>query len=228
MSTLGRSVESTPLAGLRLRAELALRASGARADSERRGALEEVLAQEARLSGVIDTLVSIARQELDPAEGTVDLVALAREVEGVEVRGDRRVPRAEGDPAVVRRALAPLLDNARRHARERVCLELSAEHGRVSLAVLDDGPGVDPALGERVFDPGVRNAGGGGAGGAGLGLSLARRLAARAVAKSGWGRARAVGSSSSCRRSSPRRAERGGRPQDRRVRRRRRPRGARR
>ena len=38
----------------------------------------------------------------------------------------------------------------------------------------DDGPGVDPDLGDRVFDPGV---GGGGRGGAGLGLPLARRLA---------------------------------------------------
>jgi signal transduction histidine kinase len=47
--------------------------------------------------------------------------------------------------------------------------------GRVRLAVCDDGPGLDPALGERAFDPGVR--GDDESDGAGLGLPLARRLA---------------------------------------------------
>ena len=62
-----------------------------------------------------------------------------------------------------------------RHARERVDLVLSASDGRVRVAVRDDGPGVTAALGERVFDPGVR--GSDHDGGAGLGLPLARRLA---------------------------------------------------
>ena len=46
----------------------------------------------------------------------------------------------------------------------------------------DDGPGVDVADRERIFEPGVRGGAGvwGGHQGAGLGLSLARRLA-RAV-----------------------------------------------
>jgi signal transduction histidine kinase len=69
----------------------------------------------------------------------------------------------------------PLVENARRHARTRVWLELSSAGGRVLLTVRDDGPGVDPALGERVFEPGVRGDDSGE--GAGLGLALARRLA---------------------------------------------------
>ena len=76
---------------------------------------------------------------------------------------------------MVRRALAPLVDNARRHARSHVWLELSADDGRVRLAVRDDGPGLDPELGARAFEPGGRA--GGDDGGAGLGLPLARRLA---------------------------------------------------
>jgi signal transduction histidine kinase len=46
----------------------------------------------------------------------------------------------------------------------------------VRVAVRDDGPGLDPALGERAFEPGVRGPDEGGDG-AGLGLPLARRLA---------------------------------------------------
>jgi signal transduction histidine kinase len=98
------------------------------------------------------------------------------EVDGVRVVADSAVPPAEGEPEVVRRALAPLLENARRHARDGVTLELSCAHGRVRLAVRDDGPGLDPALGEHAFEPGTRGADAVGDG-AGLGLPLARRLA---------------------------------------------------
>jgi signal transduction histidine kinase len=166
----------TPLAGLRLRAELALRADGPGADAERRDALTAVVADAARVDRAIDALLAVARQEIDPAQGTVDLVAVARELEGVTVSAPANLPVAEGDPEVVRRALAPLVDNARRHARSHVTVELSSAGGKVRAAVRDDGPGLDAELGERAFDPGVRgddepN------GGAGLGLPLARRLA---------------------------------------------------
>jgi signal transduction histidine kinase len=166
----------TPLAGLRAHAELALRSTGDDADGERREALERVVEQADRLSAAIDTLLAIARQELDPSEGSVDLAALAAEIDDVEiVPSPVAMPHAEGDPDVVRRAIAPLIDNARRHARTGVRLELTTSHGNVRLAVCDDGPGINPALGDRIFDPGVRGAGD--TYGAGLGLALARRLA---------------------------------------------------
>jgi len=163
----------TPLAGLQLQAELALKSAGEDGDAERRTALEHVIEQTRRLNEVVETLLGVARAEIDAAGGAVDLGALAHEIDGAEVIGNGELPLAEGDPDVVRRALAPLVDNARRHARERVWLELSAAGGRVRLGVRDDGDGVDPALGERVFDAGVR----GDASGAGLGLPLARRMA---------------------------------------------------
>ena len=86
------------------------------------------------------------------------------------------LPPAEGDPEVVRRALAPLVENARRFARDRVVLELSAGSGRVRVAVRDDGPGLEPQLADRAFDPGARGSDES-SNGAGLGLALARRLA---------------------------------------------------
>ncbi len=167
----------TPIAGLRARAELALAASGPEAEAERRAALEAAVAQAQRVGATIDTLLAVARRELDPAAGAVDVAALAREHDGVEVSASVQLPPAEGEPDVVRRALAPLVENARRHARVRVHIELSTGHGRVRVAVRDDGPGLDPALGERAFDAGVRGDGQPVDGGAGLGLSLARRLA---------------------------------------------------
>jgi signal transduction histidine kinase len=171
----------TPIAGLRGRAELALGATGPDAPADKDEALRAVVAQSARLTETVDTLLAVARRELDPGAGAVDLAALAREIEQVEVvaldGGVAPLPLAEGEPDVLRRALAPLVANARRHARERVTLELSASRGRVRIAVRDDGPGLDPALGERAFDPGTRGDGERDGGGAGLGLPLARRLA---------------------------------------------------
>lgn len=166
----------TPLAGIRGRAELALTAPGADGDAERREALGSVIEQVARLDDTIDTLLAVARRDLEPGAGTTDLAAVARDIEGVTVRAAANLPRAQGDPAVVRQALAPLVDNARRHARRQVSLELSAQNGHVRVAVRDDGPGLDPALGEHAFDPGVRGPEEPESG-AGLGLALARRLA---------------------------------------------------
>jgi len=166
----------TPLAGLRGRAELALAAEGPDAAGEREAALHAVVAAAGKLDATIDTLLTIARRELDPSAGSVDLSALVAEIEGIEVEAAPGLPAAEGEAEVVRRALAPLVDNARRHARSRVVLALWAADGRVRVAVRDDGPGLDPALGERAFEPGARGDGAG-PDGAGLGLALARRLA---------------------------------------------------
>jgi signal transduction histidine kinase len=163
----------TPVAGIRGRAELALQAAAD--DAERRRALEAVVEQTTRLSSTIDTLLAIARREIDPAASSVDLAALAHEIDDVTITSPDQLPRAEGEPDVVRRALAPLIDNARRHARTQVTLELTVAGAEVRLTVRDDGPGVPEALGERVFDPGVRGDPDGD--GAGLGLPLARRLA---------------------------------------------------
>ena len=166
----------TPLAIARGRAELALtvRAEGGEADVD--DALRSVIKHADQLEGTIEALLTLARQEFDPASGTVDVVAVAKGFPGIAVTTQGTIPKAEGDSEVVRRALAPIVENARRHARSLVAISVSATNGTVRVAVRDDGPGVDAALGERVFEPGVRGSDRNG-GSAGLGLSLARRLA---------------------------------------------------
>ena len=110
----------TPLAGLRLRAELALRAAGPTPTPSARTPSSGGRRARRAVDRAIDALLAVARQEIDPASGTVDLAAIAREFDGVTVSAPAGLPVAEGDPEVVRRALAPLVDNARRHAREAV------------------------------------------------------------------------------------------------------------
>lgn len=84
-----------------------------------------------------------------------------------------------GDPAALRRLVRNLLDNAVRHARDRVAVRLRVEDGRrLVLDVVDDGPGIDPAERERVFDRFYRGDPARARGvGHGLGLAIARSVA---------------------------------------------------
>lgn len=78
------------------------------------------------------------------------------------------------------RALLNLLQNAIRHAGERVQVGLTspAPHNYV-LTVDDDGPGVPPADRERIFEPFIRldESRARGTGGTGLGLAIVSRVA---------------------------------------------------
>ena len=88
----------TPLTALQLRAELAL-AAGPDGDAERTEALHGIVRQAERLGEAIDALLAVARNEIDPASGSIDVEALAREL-GRRRRGGRH-PR----PAHARRAI---------------------------------------------------------------------------------------------------------------------------
>jgi signal transduction histidine kinase len=167
---------------MRGEAELALQPG--RGEAELRTALKRVVASSERMAAVIETLLAVARGEVDPRGGAGDAVA-ATELAAAGVRagaGQRSVivdVRARGtllagaDADLIAQALHPLLDNAVRHARSRVIVSVEAVGDRVHISVHDDGPGLAPEAVEEIFAPGAGN----GDGGAGLGLALARRLA---------------------------------------------------
>lgn len=76
-----------------------------------------------------------------------------------------------GDPTLLGRALANLVENAERHGGGLRRLAVFAEGDEVVFALDDAGPGFD----ESAFDPFVH--GGGRHPSLGLGLALARRIA---------------------------------------------------
>lgn len=132
------------------------------------------------MNDILETLLTTARSRSLGTAGRCRLatvVAAAVEHAAVPVtvsQADSELM-AGVDGAVVERILAPLLDNAARYARNTVEVEVAAEPPYVVVRVRDDGPGVDPALGDAAFEPGRRTPDD--HGGAGLGLALARRLA---------------------------------------------------
>ncbi|MFD6416671.1 ATP-binding protein [Streptomyces sp. NPDC060194] len=150
--------------------------------------VEGAVVDTVRLQALAADLLLLARLDAGerPVRGRVALGELVREevaqrgggvgvsvaAEGLDVRGSR---------GQLGRVLGNLLDNAVRHARGSVSVEVRRDGGCVVLAVTDDGPGVPVADRERVFERFVRldDARARDDGGAGLGLAIARDIAVR-------------------------------------------------
>jgi signal transduction histidine kinase len=166
----------TPLTVIRAEAELSL--TDARVAPSAGTRLEQIVAAADDMADVIDTLLSLARGtmpalEVSSAAEVLDRVADAYTDVDVDVVVSPDVPVAAPATFAVR-ALAPLVENAVRHAAGRVELEAVPRPGQVEFVVRDDGPGLVEIDESDLFRPGTRGAG---SAGAGLGLSLARRLA---------------------------------------------------
>ncbi|MDQ3156143.1 MAG: HAMP domain-containing histidine kinase [Actinomycetota bacterium] len=169
----------TPLTAIRGEAELGLMAIG---DPHAQDRLGRIVASVDRLSGIITTLVAIARGHegsgsranvaavlgtiLDdrqlPSTTTVDLA-------GVDARLEVAAP-AE----LAERALAPLIDNAVKYAKSSVTVSTEVRGRSVVVTVSDNGPGVEFGDLDDVFRAGARSDA---STGAGLGLALSRRVA---------------------------------------------------
>ncbi|MEV6323563.1 sensor histidine kinase KdpD [Nocardia sp. NPDC051787] len=80
------------------------------------------------------------------------------------------------DSGLLERVLANLIDNALRHAPRGSSVQVTAERtgDRVSIAVVDSGPGVPPGVEEQLFEPFQRLGDRDNTTGVGLGLSVVR------------------------------------------------------
>lgn len=96
----------------------------------------------------------------------------------ISVRGAALAP-IVAQPQAIRRCLANLLENARRHGGPDIDLQVSEEEGRLAIRVEDRGPGIPAADLDRVFEPYVRLEASRAkhTGGTGLGLAIARAVA---------------------------------------------------
>lgn len=172
-----------PLNAISLHAELLAEIT---VDEESRALLATIVAEIRRLETVTERYLDLARRRL-PETAPEDAVLLARSVVALEEEALRRagvraevtggpLPPVETDGDTVRRALLNLVRNAAEAGARTIHVEL--EHvpdadgpGAVEIRVRDDGPGMEPAVAERVFEPfystRVR--------GTGLGLAIARQ-----------------------------------------------------
>jgi signal transduction histidine kinase len=179
----------TPLTIIRGEAQVALRTVDEPGFNPQE-AFERIIEHTRDLSRMVDDLFLIARAEaggLPMQIQWIDLTELAARVAGdfealaTDMGASiRAVPGpavfCDADPDRLRRALAALIDNALRHTRSGVQVQIEARataRGAV-ISVADDGPGVAPAIAQDLFERFRRGHTQGE--GSGLGLSLVRAL----------------------------------------------------
>jgi two-component system, OmpR family, sensor kinase len=172
----------TPLTGMKLRLE-----------SAAAGAVDPTLAQEIRaadaevdrLAGIVDRLLSIARDIEEGLEAHVDVAdAISRAVDRWQDRAARADARlsAEGehavafsDPRDLDQVLDVVLDNAIAYAPGPIEIRTGRSDSRVTLTIQDHGAGIDHEDLPRVTERFYRGRGAP-PGGSGLGLAIAKEL----------------------------------------------------
>ena len=179
----------TPLTGIALYAEL-LAGGKAEGRSKEFGAI--VLREAKRLEGMINGILSFAKQEAAHAEARRDRVPLddiaragcesfrgVASQRGIQIACEVERIDVPGDPALLGSIVGNLVDNAVKYGKQDgfVHLSLCREGGKAVLRVRDDGRGIPKDQQERVFERFFR---GGGeltrnVPGTGLGLAIVKR-----------------------------------------------------
>ena len=181
----------TPLARLKTLAQVTLADPNATPESLR-AAHERVLASEQQLEELIEALLNLASSERDlDRRESIDLVAVTDEVlagrtpeiehRDLQLNATLGPAAVEGNPQLVERLVANLVDNAIAHnlTHGRIVVTTTTEAGQAVLSVANDGSVIAPAELERLQRPfqrlGAERTTQGG--GHGLGLSIVHAIA---------------------------------------------------
>jgi two-component system sensor histidine kinase KdpD len=137
-------------------------------DQERTELSSAVVEEGTRLAGLVDNLLALSRLQAGSATPRSDWVSiedlLSAAAEGlrgepvdVRVTIDPDVPEIRADAAQLERAFANLLENAGRYGGGGPIVVHARRAGRagsqVVVSVVDQGPGIDSAEQERIFEP---------------------------------------------------------------------------
>ena len=193
----------TPLAGLRMQADLAQRKDSS--EEELKHSLKQIGRASVQATHTVNQLLSLARAEGGSALDlqSCDMEALISEVlmdslpramdkgldlgyDGVEGEDKRRFLNIQGNPTLLKEMIRNLVDNAIHYtpsSEERpgvitVRLLVDPYSQAVAVQVEDNGPGIAAAERERIFEPFYR-ALGSNVDGSGLGLPIVREIAQR-------------------------------------------------
>jgi two-component system sensor histidine kinase MprB len=173
----------TPLTSMRTNLEVLAR-SPDMSPEERQTILSDLVAQAAEMSTLVGQLVDLEREPLGHEPRTEldyeEIVTAAVERARLHTPGFRFVVNTEptivrGQPGVLERAVANLLDNAAKWSPPGGEIDVQLVGG--TLSVRDHGPGIDAADAPHVWERFYRSARARALPGSGLGLSIVRQAA---------------------------------------------------
>jgi signal transduction histidine kinase len=180
----------TPLTGMRLSAESALRRGGM--DDEALGTLADVIERSDQVLALLHALMAIAAAEagmmklaIEPADfgeiarNAAELYDEVAEASGVTLEIDIAAPvSVRGDATRLRQAVANLVDNAIKYTPEggRVVVRAVVVDNRATVSVSDTGPGVPDDEKSKVWERLYRCDASRTQSGLGLGLSMVRAI----------------------------------------------------
>lgn len=185
----------TPLAGMRMQSELAMRQSS-REEIQR--SLEQLAKSSESATRLVNQLLALARAENDsPQTASLALLdvrrlardtvhdwfptALSRDID-LGFEEDAQSPSVLGNATMLREMLNNLIDNALRYTQHgghvTIRVRSDPERSQVLLEVEDNGPGIAPAERAHVFERFYRVLGTE-VEGSGLGLAIVREIAQR-------------------------------------------------
>ncbi|MBR1204589.1 HAMP domain-containing protein [Bradyrhizobium sp. AUGA SZCCT0051] len=167
----------TPLTRLRLRSERV------REDALRTAMLADIAKMTRMINETLEYLRDDARSE---ALSCIDLPSFLQTIcsdfadtgHAVSYSGPARLPYV-CRPRALSRAVTNVVENAVKHGSLVVVTLRLTEADHVEIEVADDGPGIPPALHDRVFEPFFKADNARQDGGFGLGLSIAQDIAQR-------------------------------------------------
>jgi len=134
-------------------------------DDERTELIAGIVSEGERLASLVDKLLDLSKLQAGRAEPRRDWVSLddvvlaAREgvaepAPDVRLTVDADVPEVRVDAAQLERAIANLLENARRYGGDQpISIHVRRSGTRVLVRVVDQGPGIAPSERERIFEP---------------------------------------------------------------------------
>ena len=193
----------TPLAGLRMQADLAQRKDAS--EEELKHSLKQIGRASVQATHTVNQLLSLARAE---GGGSLDFQSCDMEVlisevindslpraldkgldigyDGVQVEDKRRFLKVQGNPTLLKEMIRNLVDNAIHYTPSTedrqgvitVRLLVDTYSQALAVQVEDNGPGIAAAERERIFEPFYR-ALGSNVDGSGLGLPIVREIAQR-------------------------------------------------
>ncbi|MEL6553305.1 MAG: ATP-binding protein [Cyanobacteria bacterium J06621_11] len=181
----------TPLTGMAMSIDLLKETAQKKLSDVEQELLSTAQGDVQRLRDLVNDLLDLSKIEsgqieldvatVDPkeiVEKAVDLLKVQSDQQAIQVNSEvaSNLPNVRADPNKMTWVLTNLIANALRYANRTINIIANPHGSWIFIAVVDDGPGIDPAYQSKIFDKFVQVKTEKDVGGTGLGLAICKEM----------------------------------------------------